>query len=178
VPESHQNCERLQPGGLSPEIKVSTPHHLATCQAVVLRSEIKVTFDLHNFSFASSLSHVWVTNPHPQHGDATRALVNTVMNLGFPVCSCLQLSPVSAPNPKQGFYETPVLYFLSLTKLCAGRPGFDFRQEQRLLPFASTSRPAVVSHPAFYPMGALSPGVKQLGRVADHSPSSSAKVKE
>jgi hypothetical protein len=54
------------PGGLSPEIKVSTLRHLATCQAVVLRSEIKVTFDVHNFSFASSLSHVWVTNPYPQ----------------------------------------------------------------------------------------------------------------
>jgi hypothetical protein len=38
-PESHQNCERLQPGGLSPEIKVSTLRHLTTCQAVVLRSE-------------------------------------------------------------------------------------------------------------------------------------------
>jgi hypothetical protein len=71
TPESHQNCERLRPGGLSPEIKVSTLHHLATWQAVVLRSEIKVMFDLHNFSFALSLSHVWVTNPYPQHGDAT-----------------------------------------------------------------------------------------------------------
>jgi hypothetical protein len=72
--ESHQNCERLQPGGLSPEIKVSTLCHLATCQAVVLRSEIKVTFDLHNFSFASSLSHIWVMNPYPQHGDTTKCL--------------------------------------------------------------------------------------------------------
>jgi hypothetical protein len=71
VPETHQNCEGLRPGGLSPEIKVSTLCHLATCQAVVLRSEIKVTFELHNFSFASSLSHVWVTNPYPQHGDTT-----------------------------------------------------------------------------------------------------------
>jgi hypothetical protein len=71
VPQSHQNCERLRPGGLSPEIKVSTLRHLATCQTVVLRSEIKVTFDLHSFSFASSLSHVWVTNPYPQHGDTT-----------------------------------------------------------------------------------------------------------
>jgi hypothetical protein len=58
-------------GGLSPEIKVSTVRHLTTCQAVVLHSEIKVMFDLHNFSFASSLSHVWVTNPYPQHGDTT-----------------------------------------------------------------------------------------------------------
>jgi hypothetical protein len=56
--ESHQNCERLR--------------HLTTCQAVVLRSEIKVMFDLHNFSFASSLSHIWVTNPYPQHGDTTQ----------------------------------------------------------------------------------------------------------
>jgi hypothetical protein len=71
APESRQNCERLRPGGLSPEIKVSTLRHLATCQAVVLRSEIKVTFELHNFSFASSFSHVWVTNPYPQHGDTT-----------------------------------------------------------------------------------------------------------
>jgi hypothetical protein len=68
--QSHQNCDRLRPGGLSPEIKVSTLRHLATCQAVVLRSETKVTFDLH-ISFASSLSHVWVTNPYPQHGYTT-----------------------------------------------------------------------------------------------------------
>jgi hypothetical protein len=73
-PESHQNCERLRPGGLSPEIKVSNLRHLATCQAVVLRSEIKVTFDLHNFSFVSSLSHVWVMNPYPQLGDITLPL--------------------------------------------------------------------------------------------------------
>jgi hypothetical protein len=51
--ESHQKCERLRPGGLIPEIKISTVLHLATFQAVVLRSEIKVTFDLHKFSFAS-----------------------------------------------------------------------------------------------------------------------------
>jgi hypothetical protein len=35
-PELHQNCERLRPGGLSPEIKVSTLCHLATSQVVVL----------------------------------------------------------------------------------------------------------------------------------------------
>jgi hypothetical protein len=61
----------LRPGGLSPEIKLSTLRHLATCQSVVIRSEIKVTFYLHIFSFASSLSHVWVTNPYPQHGNTT-----------------------------------------------------------------------------------------------------------
>jgi hypothetical protein len=77
-PESHQNCERLRPGGLSPEIKVSTLCHLATCQTVVLCSEIKVAFDLHNFSFASSLSHVWVTNPYPQLGDTTEYVVHDV----------------------------------------------------------------------------------------------------
>jgi hypothetical protein len=75
VPESHHNCERLRPGWLSPEIKVSTLRHLATCQAVVLRSEIKVTFNLHNFSFASSLSHIWITNPYLQHGDTTPHLM-------------------------------------------------------------------------------------------------------
>jgi hypothetical protein len=58
VPESHQNCERLRPGGLSPEIKVSTLCHLATSKAVVFRSKIKVMFDLPNFSFASSPSHI------------------------------------------------------------------------------------------------------------------------
>jgi len=51
-----------------------TLHHLATCQAVVLRSIIKVTFDLHNFSFVLSLSHVWVTNLYPQHGDTTHMI--------------------------------------------------------------------------------------------------------
>jgi hypothetical protein len=71
-PELHQNCERLQPGGLRPENKVSTLCHLATSQAVVLQSEIKVMFDLHNFLLALSPSHVWVTNPYPQHGDTTQ----------------------------------------------------------------------------------------------------------
>jgi hypothetical protein len=71
-PESHQNCERLRPGGLSPEIKFFTLSHLATCQAVVLHSKIKVTFDLHNFSFVLSLSHVWVTNAYPHHRNTTK----------------------------------------------------------------------------------------------------------
>jgi hypothetical protein len=55
-PDSHQNCEKLRPGGLIPEIKVSILSHLATYQAVVLRSEIKVTFDLHNFSLRRHLA--------------------------------------------------------------------------------------------------------------------------
>jgi len=54
--------------GISPKIKVSTIRHLATCQAVVIRYEIKVTFDLHNFLFYSSLSHDWVTKQYIQHG--------------------------------------------------------------------------------------------------------------
>jgi hypothetical protein len=50
--------------------------HLATSEAVVLRSEIKVTsFDLQNFSFASSPSHIWVTNPYSQHGDTTERII-------------------------------------------------------------------------------------------------------
>jgi hypothetical protein len=68
--ESHENCERPRPGGLSPEIKVSTLCPLATTQ-VVLRSEMKVTFDIQNFSYPSSHSHIWVMNPYPQHGDTT-----------------------------------------------------------------------------------------------------------
>jgi hypothetical protein len=40
VPELRQNCERLRPGGLSPEIKVSTLCHLASSQAVVLQSVV------------------------------------------------------------------------------------------------------------------------------------------
>jgi hypothetical protein len=66
--QSHQKCDWLRLGGLSPKIIVSTMCHLATCQAAVRRSEIKVTFDLHNFFFQSSISHIWVTNPYPQHG--------------------------------------------------------------------------------------------------------------
>jgi hypothetical protein len=74
--QSHQNCERLRPGGLSPEIKASTLCHLATYQAVVLGSEINVTFDLHKFSFTLSLSNIWVTNPYPQHGDTTNLIIH------------------------------------------------------------------------------------------------------
>jgi hypothetical protein len=48
---------------------------------VVLRSEIKVTFYVNNFSLASSLSHVWVTNPYPQHRDTT-----LVSDVGLPKC--------------------------------------------------------------------------------------------
>jgi hypothetical protein len=94
-PESHQNCERLQPGGLSPEIKVSTLCHLATSQAVVLQSEIKVTFDLPNFLFALSPSHIWVTNPYLQHGDTTTCRCLTDL------CSllCKGIEKLSYPIP-------------------------------------------------------------------------------
>jgi hypothetical protein len=44
--------------------------------------------------------------------------------------------------------------------------------------FSTAPRPALGPHPASYPLGtgALSPGVKRLGREADHSPPSSAEI--
>jgi len=97
---------RLRPGGLSSEIKVSTLCHLATSQAVVSRSEIKVTFDLQNFSFASSPSHIWVTNPYPQHGDINSVTTNQ-SRYGFFIalssCVVCFFRPVNPANSNLGF---------------------------------------------------------------------------
>jgi hypothetical protein len=64
------------------------------------------------------------------------------------------------------------------TALRAGRQGFDFRQAQGIL-FATASRWTLepIQTPIRWVPSALSPGVKQPEREADHSPSSSAEVK-
>jgi hypothetical protein len=60
------------------------------------------------------------------------------------------------------------------------RSGFDPRQGQRIFPLASVSRLALgpTQPPVQWVPGVLSPGVKaRPGRDADHSPPSSAEVK-
>jgi hypothetical protein len=65
--------------------------------------------------------------------------------------------------------------------LRAGRPGLDSRQGQGtlFLLLAIASRPAVgpTQPPIKLVQGVLSPWVKRPGREADHSPPSSAEVK-
>jgi hypothetical protein len=64
------------------------------------------------------------------------------------------------------------------TRLRTGPSGFDSRQGQGILLFATASRPTLgPTHPSIqWVLGALSPGVKRPGREADHSPHSSAEV--
>jgi len=63
----------------------------------------------------------------------------------------------------------------AVTRLGAGRPGLDSRQEQARFSHRHRVQASFGAHPTSYPMGtgALSPGVKRLGREADHSPLSS-----
>jgi hypothetical protein len=63
-------------------------------------------------------------------------------------------------------------------ELRAGRPGFDSRQGQDFSRLHNVQTGSG-AHPATYPMGtgAIFPGVKRQGREADHSPTSSAEVK-
>jgi hypothetical protein len=60
-----------------------------------------------------------------------------------------------------------------------GVPGFDSRQGLGVFLFTTASRMALgpTQPPIQWVPGALSLGVKQLGHEADHSPPSSAKVK-
>jgi hypothetical protein len=66
-----------------------------------------------------------------------------------------------------------------VTKLRAGRPGFDSRQGLGIFLFSTASRPAVgPSQPLIqWVPGVLFLGVKRPGREADHSRPSSAEVK-
>jgi hypothetical protein len=59
------------------------------------------------------------------------------------------------------------------------RPGFESRLELGILLFAAVPRLTLgpTRPPTQWVLGALSPGVKLLGREADHSPPSSAEVK-
>jgi hypothetical protein len=67
------------------------------------------------------------------------------------------------------------------TKLRAGQQGFNSRQEQwwDFFLFANSSRPALgpTQPPNEWVPGALTPGVKRLEREGDHSPPSSAEIK-
>jgi hypothetical protein len=67
----------------------------------------------------------------------------------------------------------------TVTRLRAGLPRFDSRRGQELFVFVNASRPALVAtHPSIqWVPAANSMGVKWPGREADHSPQSSAKVK-
>jgi len=66
-----------------------------------------------------------------------------------------------------------------VTALWARRPGFDSREEQRFILFATASRPALGLNqpPIQWRPAALSLGVKWPGREDGHSPPSSAKFK-
>jgi hypothetical protein len=67
----------------------------------------------------------------------------------------------------------------TVTNLRAGRPGFDSRHKRGPFLFATASRPVLgPTQPLIQCVpGALSPGVKRTGREADHSPPSSAEIK-
>jgi hypothetical protein len=58
--------------------------------------------------------------------------------------------------------------------------GFDFRRGLRIFLITTASRTVLgpTQHPTQWVPGALSLRVKRSGREADHSPSSSAEVKE
>jgi hypothetical protein len=66
-----------------------------------------------------------------------------------------------------------------VTRLRAGQPGFDSWQEQGCFLLATASRPALgtTQPPIQWIQRALSLGVNQSGREADHLPPSSAEVK-
>ncbi|KDR14386.1 Vacuolar protein sorting-associated protein 4B [Zootermopsis nevadensis] len=61
--------------------------------------------------------------------------------------------------------------------LRTGRPGFDPRQGQRIFPLAFESRPALGPPPIQWVPGSFPWGKAQLGCDADHSPPSSAEIK-
>jgi hypothetical protein len=61
----------------------------------------------------------------------------------------------------------------------AERPRFDYRQGQEIIPLSTASRP-VQGHtqpPVRWVLEALSPGIKRKVRETDHSPTSSADLK-
>jgi hypothetical protein len=60
-----------------------------------------------------------------------------------------------------------------------GRSGFYPQQRQRIFPLTSVPRPALgpIQPPMQWVPGVLSPGQRAAGRDADHSPQSSAEVK-
>jgi hypothetical protein len=84
------------------------------------------------------------------------------------------------------FFIVPYLLLLLLSQLSqysdglrTERPGFDSRQGQEIFLHFTISRPALgpTQPPIQWEPGAFSPGVQWPRREADHSPSSSAEVK-
>jgi hypothetical protein len=63
--------------------------------------------------------------------------------------------------------------------LWAGRPGFDSRKGEESVLFSAAPRPALgpIKPPIQWVQGALSHGVKRLGRKANHPTPSGAEVK-
>jgi hypothetical protein len=66
-----------------------------------------------------------------------------------------------------------------VTRLQAGRPGFNSWQGDETFLFATTTRPALgpTQTPIQWVLGAPSPGVKWIGCETDHSPPYSVEVK-
>jgi len=66
-----------------------------------------------------------------------------------------------------------------VTRLGAGRPGFDSRQRQEFFFLRHRVQTCSGAHPVSYPMGTgdLSPWVERPGREANHSPPHSAEIK-
>jgi hypothetical protein len=114
----------------------------------------------------------------PQH------LFSNTINL----CSSLSVRD-QVSNPYRTTGKIMILYILILnsrdssvgivTKLGAGRSGSDSRQSLGIFLFATASRLDLwpTQPPTQWVAGALSPGVKQTGCEADHSPPSSSEVK-
>jgi hypothetical protein len=67
-------------------------------------------FDLHNFSFALSLSHIWVTNLYPQHGDTTTETQKTT-NSTFTALKTSKLAEIYVNNAGKSMQvETAAVY--------------------------------------------------------------------
>jgi hypothetical protein len=76
-------------------------------------------------------------------------------------------------NGRQGLRRSPESSASTVTRLRAGRPGFDSRKRQEFFLFATVSRPA---HTRWVPR-VQSSEVMRPGCEADHSPPSSTEVK-
>jgi hypothetical protein len=66
-----------------------------------------------------------------------------------------------------------------VTRLRAGRPGFDSRKEQGLFSLTYRTHTGSGAQPAFYTLGTgvLSLGIKRPGRKSDHSPPPTGEIK-
>jgi hypothetical protein len=77
--------------------------------------------------------------------------------------------------------QTNLPYHFNLNPIdyLTGRSGIDSRRGLDIFLWFTASRLTLrpTQHPILWVPGALSPGVKRLGRGADHSPPSSAKIK-